>query len=295
MPPAISPDKDVLDVVVQALLVGVPIAISWFIRTFVRSNKVEKDVATIMHLAKSAIDFAEDTDHRGDLVVPPGVRKGALKAKLATEWLTDELDRNGIKLTEEQAGGWIASEFQKQVQIGVIRPVKDIAELTRAAVDMVQNLDLEQTSRVQVPSRVDQGMYLTVLAADWLIVQLAQIGVEIARDEATTWVRAEILQRLRPDLPAPALISAAVVQPVLVDDRLSQLAEEAVRFVDQLKSSGQIALRAGGETGADLPGVEEDLVTAYLLTEAAKQGLAVTTDDIAREVTGALRRRMRST
>lgn len=272
MQPTITSTKDVLDILVQVLVLVIPIVISWFIRTYVRGSAVEKDLATTVRLSNAAIDYAENLHRRGDLVLPPEVKKGAHKLKLATEWLGGELKRAGIKVPEEQAQKWIASEFQKRA--GDIRPVDAIAEFTRTAVDLIQHL--ERSKLVEPPTNVDRTTYLAGLAADWVLAQLARRGSSIPREEALTWVRAELLQRLQ-----------AQVGELPADDRLAKLAKGAVEFLERLKVSGQLAVRPG-TSGED---IEPDIATAWLLTEAAKQGLAVTSDQIAEAVATALRQR----
>jgi hypothetical protein len=269
---ALAPTKDVLDVLLQLLVLVIPIVISWFIRTYVRASAVETDLAAIVRLSNAAIDYVENLDKRGELVLPPEVKKGGYKLKLAAQWLEAELKRAGVKMTEEQAEKWISSEFQKRV--GDVRPVATIAELTRAAVDLIQ--DLERSKLVELPSDVDRTTYLAGLAADWVVAELAKRGANVSREEALTWVRAELLQRLQ-----------AQIGELPADDRLAKLATAAVEFLERLKASGQLAVRPGtpGES------VETDVATAWLLTEAARQGLAVTSDQIAEAVTIALRQR----
>jgi hypothetical protein len=82
-----------------------------------------------------------------------------------------------------------------------------------------------------------------------------------------TWVRAELLLRLQEPAPPAA-------------GQLAQLAVQAVAFVDGLRASGRLAVEAG-DAGVD---IEADLATAWLLTEAARQGLAVTSDQIAEAI-----------
>jgi hypothetical protein len=269
---ALAPTKDVLDVLIQLLVLVIPIVISWFIRTYVRASAVETDLAAIVRLSNAAIDYVENLDKRGELVLPPEVKKGGYKLKLAAQWLEAELKRAGVKMTEEQAEKWISSEFQKRV--GDVRPVATIAELTRAAVDLIQ--DLERSKLVELPSDVDRTTYLAGLAADWVVAELAKRGANVSREEALTWVRAELLQRLQ-----------AQIGELPADDRLAKLATAAVEFLERLKASGQLAVRPGtpGES------IETDVATAWLLTEAARQGLAVTSDQIAEAVTIALRQR----
>jgi hypothetical protein len=273
MQDAISPTKDLLDILVQALIVVVPVVITWFIRTYVRGSTAEKDLAAIVRLSNSAIDFVENLDNRGQLDLPAGVSKGTHKLKLAGQWLESELQRAGIKITGEAAQQWIASEFQKRV--GDVRMVGAIAELTGQAVNLIQ--ELERSGLLEIPAEVDRAVHLTELAADWLMTQLAKQGATISREEALTWVRAEFLQRLQ----------GKTSEAPVASDPVADLAAQAVAFVEKLKASGQLTPQ---------PGVSEeqfatDVAVAWSVTEAAKQGLAVTKTQITEAVAGALHRR----
>lgn len=268
----ISSNKDLLDVLVQVLIVVIPVVITWFIRTYIRGTAAEKDVAAIVRLANAAIDYVENLDQRGELDLPPAVKKGGYKLKLAGRWLESELKRTGITLTDEQARQWIASEFQKR--LGDVRMVGAIAQLTGTAVDLIQSL--ERSRLVEPPPEVDRLTYLAGLAADWIIAQLARQGASISREEALTWVRAELLKRLQ-----------VQIEGLPADTRLAQLARQAVAFLEELKVGGRLAVRSG-TAGAD---IETDIATAWLLTEAARQGLTVTSDQITQAVATALRQR----
>jgi hypothetical protein len=272
MPPTVDPNKDLLDVLVQVLVIVIPIVLSWFIRTYVRSSATETNLAAITRLSNSAIDYVENLDKRGDLVLPPEVKKSGYKLKIAGQWLETELGRAGIKINDADAQKWVSAEFQKRV--GEVRPISQIADLTHLAVDMVEELDRNKV--MNLPPDVDRFPYLTSLATDWVIAQMARNGLSTTREEAQTWVRAEFLERLQTrssDRPA--------------GDRLTRLADQAAEFLDQLKAGGQIAVQPGA-AGVD---VETDLAIAWLLTEAAKQGLKVSSDQIAEAAAAALRRR----
>lgn len=268
----IGPTNQILDVLLRLLILIIPIVISWFIRTYVRGSAAERNIAAIAELANSAINYVENLDRRGDLKLPPDVKKGGYKLKLASDWLVSQLDRNGIKMTNEQAQSWVASEFQKHV--GDVRPVTAIAELTRTGVDMVQNLD--RNHQITLPPAADQLTYMAGLASDWVIAQLATQGASISRDDAIAWARAELLQRLQGQSLVPQS-----------NDRLMQLANGAVEALAQLKANGQISVRPGA-SGGDM---DADLAIAWVLTEAVKQGLPVTSDQVAQAVVAVLRQR----
>ncbi len=271
MPNQISQSKDLLDVLVQMLIIVVPVVLSWFIRTFIKNSATESRLAAVVRLSNAAIDYVENMDKRGDLKLPPDVKKGGLSFKLAAEWLESELKRNDIKMDTPQAEKWISAEFQKRV--GTIIPNSSLAELARLAVDLLQNLERNKFS--ELPADADRMSYLAGLGADWVIAQLAQTrGAILTHAEALPWVRAEILQRLQlKQLPS--------------GDKLMDLARDAVTFVTSLKASGQLTLRPGA-SGGD---VERDVVIAWMLTEAAKQRMSVSPDEIAQAVVIALRQR----
>lgn len=266
----VASNKDVLDIVLQLIVLVVPIVISWFIRTYVKGTVSEKNLAAIVRLSNSAIDFVENLDNNKQLNVPPGAQKGVEKLKLAANWLEGELNRAGIKMTDEEAQKWISSEFQKRV--GDIRPVTQIAEVTHSAVDLI--LNVERTNMVELPPEVDRIAYLAGLAADWSLAQLAmKKWTNISREEALTWARAELVQRLQgPVGEAPAA------------NPLAKLAQGAVEFLQQLKAGGRLAV----QPGAAGENIEADVATAWLLTEAAKQGLTVTSSQIAEAIANVL-------
>lgn len=271
---AISQGKDLLDVLVQLLIVVLPVVISWFIRTYVKNAATETQIAAITRLSNAAIDYVENLDKRGDLVLPPEVKKGGAKLKIAAEWLESELNRNGIKLETEQAKQWISSEFQRRV--GSIQPDSSLADLARMAVDLIQNM--ERMKFNDLPADSERLNYLSELAADWVIAQIAlKRGAAVTQNEALPWVRAEILNRLQ-------------VRKLPSGDKLMDLAREAVAFMVGLKTTGQLALRPS-VSGGD---VERDVSIAWMLTEAAKQSLDVSPDEIAQAVTIALRQKASS-
>lgn len=259
-------NKDALDVLVQVVLLVLPIVISWFIRTYVRASATQNKLASITRLANAAIDAIENLDKRGDLVLPPDAKKSGYKLKLASQWLESELNRNGIKVTTPDAEKWVASEFQRRV--GGVRSVGTIAEVSREAVNLIQELGRNKV--LDIPPDVDRSLYITGLGADWLVAKLAERGVAISHDEAVSWVRAEILARM-----------GAQTGLVVSETQLEELARQAIAFVNQLKASGQLRVRPGPGLDED---IESDLAIAWALTEAAKQNLAVSTDQVAEVV-----------
>ncbi|MFN8475280.1 MAG: hypothetical protein U0822_24065 [Anaerolineae bacterium] len=264
----INQNKPAIDALFQLVIVIVPVAITWFIRTYVRASSRQNQLAATVRLANAAIDAIENMDRTGKLVLPSNVEKGGYKLKLATEWLESELNRNGIQMSTPDAEKWVAAEFQQRV--GGVRSVGTIAELTKQAVDMIQ--DLGRNKLIDIPPDVDRTLYVTGLAADWLLAKLAENGVTITRDEAMSWVRAEILQRM-----------GSQTSTLANDIPLTDLAQHAIDFVNQLKASGTLRVRAGGPN----EDIENDLAIAWALTEAAKQNLSVSSEQVADAIAAA--------
>jgi hypothetical protein len=260
-----------LSVLLQGLFLVIPIVLSWLLRNYVRGTSSERNIAAIARLANAAIDYAENLDRRGDLQLPESVRKGTYKLKLASDWMLGELERNGIRMGAADARNWVASEFQKRA--GGIKPVNALGDLARQSVTMIQKL--ARNHQVETPEGVDPVSYLAGLAADWVITQLAAKGTAVTREEALTWVRAEFLHQLQ----APP--------PLLADNEmLGKLAKSAVAFVAQMRASGNLSVRPG----ADGEDIDTDIVAAWVLTEAVKMGLPVTSAQVAQAVELALKR-----
>lgn len=258
-----------LEYAVYTISTVIPVVVAWYIRTFVKSANNEKDVAVIVRLANTAIDYVENLDQRNELEVPEGARKGIVKLQKAGQWLEDELKRSGVKISNEEAEKWVASKYQERM--GGVRPVGAMAQVTGMAVDLIEDLDAK--TGITLPAGVEQHAYLLGQAADWVTVELAKQNVTMTREEALSWVQAEILQRLR--LPA-------IGQPAA--ERLTALAGAAVEFVARLKDQGRLKIQPAG-LAVD---IDADLVTAWILVEAAKQGLPATTSQIAAAVSTAL-------
>lgn len=250
-----------IDTILQLLLIIIPIFITWYIRTYVKGTTAEKKVAAIVNIANAAMDYTEALDNRGEfdtLKLSPEFSKGLHKLNLASEWMEQELKRSGIEISNEEAQKWITSEFQKRV--GDVQMVGSIAESACAAIELVQSL--ERNGLIELPPDADRVAQLAELAADWVVAQLAQQGVSISRQEALIWVRAELLNAIQMQ-----------IDTLPTNERLANLANQAVIFLKELKDSGQLVISGKN--------VETDIATAWLLTEAAKQGLLVTTGDVA--------------
>jgi hypothetical protein len=261
--------KDVIDVVIEALLVLIALAAAWLYYRYVRSVTTQNRLAATTRLADAAIDYVEDLDRRGDLAPPAGAEKGAYKRQEAAKWLQSEMRTDGVKIGDLQAQQWIAAAFQKRS--GDSQPVSRMGDLARQAVDLTQRL--ERAHLIDLPPNADRPLYLAGLAADWITVGVAKEGMTISHEQAMSWVRGEILHRLELQASNPT-----------AEEQLRTLAENAVQFTANLRSSGRMAIRPG-QAGGD---IDSDVATAWLVTEAAKQGLAVTADQISEAITIAL-------
>jgi len=263
----IDQNKDIFDLLLQVVYLVVPLIISWFIRTYVRNSNYEKQLGSIVRLSNSAIDYVENLEKRGDLVVPENVKKGQQKLVEASKWLENELKSNGIKMTNEDASKWISSEFQKRM--GGVQTSSITSEVTKLAVDLIQGLEKGDFS--DLTQNQEKLNLLVGLAADWLAAQLIeQRGVSINRSEAETWVRAEILNRLQ-------------IKQLPSGDQFMDLARKAVGFMVELKVSGRLLARPGAEN------MERDVAVAWMLTEAAKMGMTISPSEITRVIALALK------
>jgi len=249
-------NKDFVDLLLQVVYLVVPVVISWIIRTYVKNSNYEKQLASIVKLSNAAIDYVENLDKRGDLPVSPDLSRGIQKLGLASDWLESELNRSGVKITNEEAKKWVSAEFQKRV--GDVRMVGAIAKLTTEAVEVIN--DLEQRKLIDLPSDLDRITYLTGLGADWVVAGLAKSGVALSREEALTYVRAELLRQFQ--IPSNNLPT---------NEQLIMLAKRALAFLEEIKASGTFNLQGASES---------DITMAWMLTETAKQGLVVTPNDI---------------
>jgi len=266
---------DFLTILFRLIILVVPVVLSWYLRTYVKNTTVQPKIAAIARLANAAIDYAENLDKRGDLPLDPNIRKGAQKLKIASGWLEAELEKNGMSITNDQAQKWVASEFQNRMS-GDASKVGNIAKVTKTAVDMIQ--EMARSNVITIPPEIDRFSYLAGLAADWVITQMAQTGMQVSREESLTWVRAELFNTIQKgDLPS--------------GDQVLDLARKAMLFVGDLKSKGQLIVRPGSNPGD----TELDLATAWVMTEAAKMGIPINPDQIMKAVSAALQQSVTGT
>ncbi len=253
--------SQILDIVLQIVVVILPFVLSWFLRNYVKGTTAEKEIAAIVKLANNAIDYVENEDNRGNLKVPPEVSKGIHKLGLASSWLESELNRTGVSITNEAAEKWIASEFQKR--LGNVQMVGTTATLAKEAVTIIQ--DLTHRELIELTSEADKAASMIDYAADWLIARLAEKGAAISRETALTWVRSEFLKAIQiPDANLPP------------NEQLANLAKMAIEYIQTLKEQGRLTIHSGSGTRT----VDKDVAMAWLLTEATKRELQVSTEQI---------------
>ncbi|MEJ2557107.1 MAG: hypothetical protein P8186_12920 [Anaerolineae bacterium] len=269
----LSSNKDLLDVLIQLLIVIIPILLTWFIRTYVKSTEQQKRLATIVHLSNAAIDYAEDLQKRGDLDdylhkwglsddVIQHTSSGIQKLNIAGKFAEQELDRMGIKVTDEEAQAWIAAEFQKR--IGDIGRTRGVDQRIREALSLLQAL--QRSGMISLPTDTYQATQLADHVASWAIAQTNGGVEDVLREGAVATVKTE----LAPEAAPPA--GAAEVSP---ETQLRDLARQSVAYVEQLKRERKLTLS------------ETDLAVAWMLTEVTQQGLNVTPDQIAAAVRAA--------
>jgi hypothetical protein len=134
-------------------------------------------------------------------------------------------------------------------------------------------------------------------AAAWLQGECRRLGIAVPTHRAQSWVHAmrasAVMSGDEPALPEQAQPQPFIIKPPApsrfadastTNERLAGLACDAVRFLDQLKQKGPLTVRRS-DAGVD---VETDIAAAWLLTEVASCGLAVSTDEVGQALMAAL-------
>ena len=250
-----------MSLLTQVVLVVVPIFLTWFARNFVKTNEQQKELGIIARLANAGIDYAEDVDKRGEvqgfydlLKLSPAARvetsKGLQKLQLAGNWLVAELEKRGIKTTEQDAQKWVAAEFQNRIgSVSVVRPA---AEISKDVANLIDELD--RKGLIQLPANLAQVNDLTLSLANWIVDRVGDSSPEkreLQRQEAVTTLRSKIEEKAA--LSAPGGGSAD-------DQKLRDLTSAAVAYVQQIKTQYTLTMP------------ERDVAAAWLLTEITKQG-----------------------
>ena len=265
--------SDIINLVFQVLMLALPIAtvlITWFVRNYVKSANAEKSLAAIAQVSSAAVDYAEDLDKRGELAkylklwnvsddVVNLASDGLKKLNIAGKWAESEFSRQGIKMTDEEAQAWIASEFQKRqrgtgLEQGTTDRIGDAASLLST---------LEQSGVISLPADAGQATLLASKVAEWLTTQQNKQSADLQHQEALVQLQAQLTAQ--PQIPV-------VPTGPSVEAQLMQLATQSVQYVEQLKAGHRLTLP------------EVDIALAWVLTEVTKQGLVVTTDQITSSV-----------
>ena len=257
--------------IAKVLIIVIPVVLTWFIQTYVKSAKTEKDVAAIVRLSNVAIDYVENLDKQGVFSdLPPEVSKGIQKLNTATDWFESELkERHGIKITNEEAEKWISAEFQKR--IGNVQQISELAKLAKSAAYTVQSL--ERNGLIVLPPDADRLAVLTEYAADFLMAKLTEkTGGSVSSEQARAWVRKELMENLQRS-------EGKSDDDKLAADSLTALTQKAISTLASLKAEGKLRIRPG--TASE---VDRNVVAALLLADITKQGLEVSLDDISEAV-----------
>lgn len=267
---AILGNQSLLESLVNLVIIILPMVITYYLRNYVKSTQDEKRVALMTQLASTAIGYVEDLDHNGQLdkilqslnlpeTVIQSTSQGFKKLNAATKVLQTELEKRGITITTEDAQGVIRGEFQKLTgQLGVER---DIFVRTQEVIALLK--DLQQTGLVNLPDDVEQLTQLSGRLVDWAALQLDQRQENANRQAALALAQTGLLVNQPPQATSSA---------ILPETRLVQIAQQVVSQVNDLKTT--LA-----------PGITEtEIVISWVLTEALKQGLQVSPEEINKAV-----------
>jgi hypothetical protein len=271
-----NPTLEIIKTVIDALVVLIPVIFAWYARTYVKTAKSEKQLAAIVQIANSAIDFAEDLDKRGDLAVflkhwnlPDDIinhtSTGIQKLNLAGKWMESELTRMNISMTREEAKDWIASEFQKRV--GNLGQERQVVERTAEIVNLIH--ELERSGMLSIPAEASQAIRWADHIADWVLEQLGEDKSGPLREGTVLRLQTELLKK-------QTLSTSPTVMLRTDKDELDDLARQAVVYIASLNLDPQFSLP------------KADIAVAWVLTKVTEVGLQVTTEQIAESVKKAL-------
>lgn len=271
-----NPTLEIIKIVIDALVVLIPVILAWYARTYVKTAQSEKQLAAIVRLANSAIDFAEDLDKRGELAIflrrwnlPDEIinhtSTGIQKLNLAGKWMESELVRMGISMTKEEAKDWIASEFQKRV--GNLGQERQAIERTAEIVDLLHTL--EHSGILSIPAEASQAIRLADCIADWVLEQLGEDKTGPLREGTVLRLQTELLKGPTSSVPSVGMLRTDV-------DELDDLAGKSVQYIKSLNLDPDQSLPA------------TDIAVAWVLTKVTEMGLRVTTEQIAASVRRAL-------
>lgn len=271
-----------LNLFVQLIIIVVPVILAAFARNFIQGTRLERYLNAVKQVANAAIDYVENLDERGDLDTPQQGSKGLHKLGKASGWLKNEMEQMGYAISNDEAKRWVSSEFQNRMG-GVNRSPK-MFEKAKEAVDLLQRF--EKVPLIDLPPEGERFNFLIGIGADWVVARLAEKGVPTTREEAFSWVRSEILNRLDdPTSHVPTHSITDIFDDLLSnlppEEQLQTLAKQAVNYARDLERSGKLKLKPG-KKGKD------DAIASFamgrLITRAGELGLEVSTDEIGQEI-----------
>jgi len=275
----ISQSKDILDLLFNLVIIIVPLFATWLLRNWVKHAGDEKKIATIIRVANTAIDYAEDLDQRGDLEqivqslplpveIQSQASKGIQKLNVAGKWVEHELKQMGISITNEEAQNWIAAEYQRR--LGTVGGGAKIVGQTGEVIKLLEAL--QARGLISLPPHLRKITDLTRQIDDWLAG---------ARPQAVAETMAAVASASQSPLPSDVFPVSDSVTPEpsaeeqITNNQLADLAAQAVEYVEELKASYDLTI-------PDL-----DIATAWMLTEVTKRGISVRPEQIAGQIRAA--------
>ncbi|HEY0076463.1 MAG TPA: phage holin, LLH family, partial [Abditibacteriaceae bacterium] len=163
--------KASLEVLVPLALIALAIALVCFIRNYLRAATTEKQIATIVQLANTGIEYIENLDKQGALPNMSSERKSSYKLEEAALWMVQELERVGISLSEEQGRHWVNAEFQKRAERNPVVPPVPTPAYGEIVVDNSTEAAALETFRHLLP-KLSRSIYLAGTQADLLILEI---------------------------------------------------------------------------------------------------------------------------
>ncbi len=274
--------QEIYDVTASVLVVVIPLALSWYTRTYLKSAENQKRLSMIATLANAAIHYAEDCEKRGErevaynsLDLPESLAgnpsPGHQKLCLASSWLVDELKRQGIKRVPiEEAVKWVAAEFQKNV--GDLRSSHSVSTLTDLAANLLNQLSV--AGHITLPGNTLEAASLIQSIGDWAATQSGNQR----RDKL--FQRETALARISPtSLMSAQANGAGDSHKITPEMRLTLLARQAIDFVKDLQKKNRLKMS------------EKDTATAWLIQRVQQDDIAVTRDQIGEAITMAFEQR----
>jgi hypothetical protein len=248
----------------------IPLALSWYARTYLKSAESQKRIGVITSLANAAINYAEDCDRRGQLeLLAHGLElpeslshnpsPGNQKLALASHWLVEELKKMGIRrVNQDQAMRWVAAEFQRNM--GDLQSMHSVSALTDLAADLLKQLG--RNGYVKLPSNTLDAVSLIQFIADWAAAQSGDVKYDkvIQREAAMARISPSSLM-----MSAGGNQTASKISPEV---RITLLARRATEFVAELQKQGKLRMP------------ERETAKAWVVQQAQLDDIPVTSEQI---------------